>query len=386
MITTLPTRPAGDVPDAARRWRGVRRVLAVRLDNIGDVLMTTPALAAIKQSVPDAELSLLASSAGTVIAGCVPQVDHVITFDAPWVKPPVETVADDLGVAEARLVDRLAALRFDAAVIFTVCTQSALPAAMLCRLAGIPLRLAHCRENPYGLLSDWVPDGEVVASGMRHEVERQLALVGAVGWHTDDDRLRLRLDAAAWRRTQQRLQGAGLAAGAPYFVVHVGATATSRRYPADRFGLAARRIADDGGGLAVFTGDHGERMLVEEARAAMGGGSISLVGELPIAELATLIAGARLLVANNTGPMHIAAATQTPVVALYALTNPQHTPWKVASRVLSHDVPCRNCLKSVCPEGHHDCLRRIVPMQVGDAAASLMGWPLAAATADVVTA
>src|SRR5690606_17364106 len=85
-----------------------------------------------------------------------------------------------------------------------------------------------------------------------------------------------------------------------------------------------------------------------------------------------LLSEARLLVANNTGPVHMAAALGTPVVDLYALTNPQHTPWQVPARVLSHDVPCRNCLKSVCPLGHNDCLRGIEPPAVATAALELM--------------
>ena len=68
--------------------------------------------------------------------------------------------------------------------------------------------------------------------------------------------------------------------------------------------------------------------------------------------------------ANNTGPVHIAAAVGTPVVDLYALTNPQHTPWGVPNRVLFHDVPCKYCYKSVCPQGHHDCLRLVRPEDV----------------------
>jgi ADP-heptose:LPS heptosyltransferase len=92
-----------------------------------------------------------------------------------------------------------------------------------------------------------------------------------------------------------------------------------------------------------------------------------------LAELAALITAAPVLIANNSAPMHIAAAVGTPVVSLYALTNPQHTPWRVPSRVLSHDVPCRNCLRSVCPMGHHLCLRGVDPQQVVDAALELAG-------------
>ena len=107
----------------------------------------------------------------------------------------------------------------------------------------------------------------------------------------------------------------------------------------------------------IFTGSSGERTEVEQIQTAMGVHSFSLAGELDLGELAAFLAMAPLLIANNTGPVHIAAAVGTPVVDLYALTNPQHTPWGVPNRVLNHDVPCKYCYKSVCPEGHHHCLR-----------------------------
>jgi ADP-heptose:LPS heptosyltransferase len=91
-----------------------------------------------------------------------------------------------------------------------------------------------------------------------------------------------------------------------------------------------------------------------------------------VADLAALISRASLLIANNSGPAHIAAATGTPLVDLYALTNPQHTPWRVPHRVLSHDVPCRDCLRSVCPHGHNACLQLIAPIEVADAACELL--------------
>jgi ADP-heptose:LPS heptosyltransferase len=93
-----------------------------------------------------------------------------------------------------------------------------------------------------------------------------------------------------------------------------------------------------------------------------------LAAELDLAELCAVIEAAPLLISNNTGPVHIAAAVGTPIVDLYALTNPQHQPWKVPSVVLSHDVPCRWCYSSVCPAGHHLCLVLVTPEQVVDAA------------------
>jgi lipopolysaccharide heptosyltransferase II len=357
--------------DDVERWRRAQRVLAVRLDNLGDVLMTTPALAAIRRSTRGAHITLLTSSTGATLAPCLPDVDHAIAFDAPWVKP-AGAAADEIGGAEVQLIDDLRAQRFDAALIFTVCTQSALPAALLCRLAGIPLRVAHSRENPYGLLSDWVRESDALGAGMRHEVQRQLALAASVGYTVDDDRLRLRVTSQQRHHARTLLHEAGVPAQRPYFIVHPGASAPSRRYPAARFGSAADAIAARSGCLPIFTGEASEQPLIDEARRCMSQPSITLAGRVRVPELAALIGDARLLLANNTGPAHVAAAVGTPVTVLYALTNPQHTPWRVAARVLNHDVPCRDCLKSVCPHGHHDCLMKVEPDDVVHAALALL--------------
>ena len=352
-----------------RAWDAARRVLAVRLDALGDVLMTTPALHAIRGIRPHRHLTLLTSASGGAAARLVDDVDDVIVYDAPWLKAtaPRTDSRQDLAMA-ARL--RLA--RFDAAVIFTVYSQNPLPAALLCFLADIPQRLAHCRENPYQLLTDWVPDTEP-AETIRHEVRRQLDLVAHVGWTTDDERLRVSIPEAARASVRARLQRFGIARGREWVVVHPGASASSRRYPAEGFAAACARLAEERGSLPIFTGDRGEQELVEKVRAGLGGPSISLAGELSLAELTALIAEAPLLISNNTGPVHLAAAVGTPVVDLYALTNPQHTPWAVPHRVLSHDVPCRNCYKSVCPAGHHLCLRGVSPDDVVSAAHELLG-------------
>lgn len=262
--------------------------------------------------------------------------------------------------------------RFDAAIVFTSCTQSALPAALLCRQAGIPLRLAHCRENPHRLLSDWLPDPDVIGDGMRHEVERQLALVGSVGFVTGDLRLRFALRAEDRQQAADALARAGVGAGQPYFVVHPGADAASRRYPPDRFGRAAASLHRITGVPAVFTGSAAEEGTVDAARRSMGLGSLSLAGRLGLGGLGALIDGADLLLTNNTGPAHVAAALGTPVVDLYALTHPQQTPWRVPARVISHAVECRNCLKSVCPQQHHACLHRIDAGRVVGAALELL--------------
>lgn len=362
-MTSITPLPAG--PDL-RAWHDAANILLVRLDNLGDVLMSTPAISAVRQRCAG-RLTLLTSRIGAAVAEHVPALDDVIVYDAPWVK-----AGEAGGQSDRQLIGKLARRRFDAAIIFTVCTQSALPAALMCRLAGIPLRLAHSRENPYALLSHWLPDTEVCADGMRHEVMRQLDLVRAVGFEPADDTLVFRCFEKDADGARRKLLEAGGDPERPCVVVHTGSTAASRRYPAERFGLAAATIARASGAQIVFTGGRDETDQVAQAQAAMGLPSISLAGALSIGELGALIADAALTVCNNSGPAHLAAAAGTPVVVLYALTNPQHTPWKVACRVLNHSVPCRNCLKSVCPQGHHRCLLGVEPAMVADAALDLL--------------
>ena len=351
-------------------WAGAREVLCVRLDSVGDVLMTTPAIRALREGAPGRRITLLTSGVGAAIARLVPQIDEVIVFDAPWMKSTGGRPTHD-----AALLGELAARRFDAAAIFTVYSQNPLPAAYLAYLAGIPLRLAHCRENPYQLLTDWVPETEP-AQQVRHEVRRQLDLAAAVGCRPHDERLSMAVPADARERVARLFAEHGLTgAGAPCVLMHPGASAPSRRYAPEGFAQAATLLAQQGCRI-VFTGSGPDEVaLVRDIRAAVPAPTVSLAGRLDLAELAAAIGLADAMVVNNTGPAHMAAALGTPLVDLYALTNPQHTPWQVPARVLNHDVPCRNCYKSVCPQGHHDCLRRVAPDAVARAALELLGRP-----------
>jgi lipopolysaccharide heptosyltransferase II len=369
-----PRRGHAADPDA---WRRARRVLAVRLDTLGDVLMTTPAIRALAESAPGRSVTMLTSRSGAEAARLVPEIDDVIVYEAPWVKASGARDPSD----DRTLIERLAAGRFDAAVVFTTYTQSALPAALACHLAGIPLRLAHCRENPYQLLTDWVEDTEP-ADPVRHEVRRQLDLVASIGARTDNDGLSLRVSPEATVRIDELIHDE-LGGRHWWLVMHVGASAASRRY--EHYGDVGRQLVEHGW-MPVFTGSAEEQELVDQVRSEIGAPTISLVGRLELGELAALIARAPVLVSNNTGPVHVAAAVGTPVVDLYALTNPQHTPWGVPSVVLSHDVPCRNCYRSVCPMGHHDCLRLVAPEDVVAAVESLVPHRVVPARSELVSA
>jgi lipopolysaccharide heptosyltransferase II len=365
-VSAPPDMPRGDSAGRAE-WRDAERILCVRLDNMGDVLMTTPAIRALRRGAPGRHITLLAAPGGACVTPHVPEIDAVIEYEAPWVKQPGETEVE----ACDELLDRLYAGTYDAAVIFTVYSQSALPAALVCWLARIPLRLAYSRENPYRLLTDWVPDPEPHAL-VRHEVQRQLDLVRAVGCTTTDERLSFEPGADAECGVRQKLASAGVSSDERWIVLHPGASAESRRYPVESYVQALTSLAGSCPHRFLVTGSRAEAPLARAIADAAPARAVSLAGAFTLGELGAAIRGADLLVSNNTGPAHIAAAVGTPVVDLYALTNPQHAPWRVESRVLYHDVPCRFCYRSVCVQEHHACLRLVTPQRVAQAALELL--------------
>jgi lipopolysaccharide heptosyltransferase II len=355
-------------------WKSAQRILCIRLDTIGDVIMTAPAMLALKTAHPDRQITLMTSSAGAVAAPLL-SLDQLIVYDAPWLKA---TSPQRSSTPEFEMIEQLRQAQFDAAIIFTVYSQNPLPSAFLCYMAGIPLRLAHCHENPYQLLTHWLPDPEPTQC-IRHEVRRQLDLVASTGCDIsaflDDpsyDRQLLRLDSLIVQAVQKRLIQMGLHFDQPWIVIHPGATAPSRRYPPESFAAVAQELAQNHQIQVVFTGTKAENEWIESIRFMIEAPSFSLVDQLTLGELAALLKLAPLLLSNNTAPVHLASAIGTPVVDLYALTNPQHTPWSVPHHVLFHEVSCKFCYKSICPEEHHHCLRLVHPEQVIQAVLSLL--------------
>ncbi len=351
-------------------WMGARNILCIRLDALGDVLMTSPAIRALKEAQPQRSLTLLTSEAGAAVSPLLEHLDRTLVYDPPWMKA---SAPGSSAVDEFRTIQRLKDLNFDGAVIFTAFSQSPLPAALMALLAEIPLRLAYCRENPYQLLTHWLPEtDEGSGFDMRHEVRRQLDLVAAIGCATKSERILVSIPPQAAERARERLESVGLDLARPWIIVHPGGSASSRRYPEEGYAAAAQLLAERHHLQVLFTGSAAEAALIERVRRSMREVSFSLAGQLSLEEFAAAISLAPLLVSNNTGPVHIAAGVQTPVVDLYALTNPQHTPWMLASRVLYHDVPCKFCYKSVCPMGHHNCLRLVTPQAVVAATLDLL--------------
>ncbi|MBC8032840.1 MAG: glycosyltransferase family 9 protein [Chitinophagaceae bacterium] len=308
-------------------------VLCVRADNMGDVIMSCPAMRALKQS-HNCRITLLTSSMGAPVSPFLPEVDDTIVFDLPWIKMTGTPDANSC----IELLERIRAADFDAAVIFTVYSQSPLPAATLLYMAGIPVRVAYCRENPYGLLTHWIAEKEPY-SMIRHQVERDLKLVASIGARIADNSLRVDIQKSTVAGMLKKIAAiATIGEHGKYIVLHPGVSEVKREYPVERWAKVAKQLHSEVGLPLFITGIAQEKPLAEAIVQTAGAGCYSLAGLLSTAEWIALIGNAALIISVNTATVHIAAATQTPVVVLYALTNPQHTPWMVDNIVLPWSV------------------------------------------------
>lgn len=328
----------------------IGRIVVIRLDNIGDVIMTGPALRAIKAALPDAHLTLLGSPGGAQAAALLPWVDDVLIWRALW---------QDLGqlpfdpAREWELVAKLRAGPFDMAIIFTSFRQSPHAAAFICQLAGIPLRIGQSKETAAGLLTTELssPPDEM------HQVERNLRLVEAIGCHVQDRSLAITIPAAAQQAADGQLQKHGLAANAPYLLLNLWASCQARTYNGVRFAMAARQLAAKTGCRVVVTGLSRDRPGSGAALYMLGNYAIDLIGQTSVAELAALVANARLLLTNHTLTMHLADATCTASVVLFAGTDleSQWQPRAAPVRLLRQPTDCRPCYAFRCPY-NHECL------------------------------
>src|SRR4051794_4278126 len=307
-------------------------VLAVRLDNDGDVLVAGPALRALAAGA--SRLTLLCGPRGRQAAELLDGVDELVCWRAPWIDPdphPVEREAVDA------LVDRIAALGIDRALIFGSFHQSPLPTALLLRLAGVRWIGATSVDYPGSLLDlRHAIDDDV------HEAERSLDLVRAAGFALppgDSGDLRVRVPSAP------------PPVAPPYVVVHPGASVPARTWAPERWAELVARL----GRRVVVTGAPSERELTARVAGQRG---TDLGGATTLRELAGVLAAADAVIVGNTGPAHLAAAVGVPVVSLFAPTVPavRWRPWRVRHELLYVEVPCAGCRARVCPVPGHPCL------------------------------
>lgn len=314
-------------------WANCKNILVIRADNMGDVLMSGPAIRALSNST-GSRITLLTSRLGEQVGYLNPFIDEVICCDLPWVKSQQKA-----GINEVqKLIDHLKKYKFDGCVIFSVYSQNPLPAAMIAYLAEIPLRLAYCRENPYELLTHWVPDPEPYEV-IKHQVQRDLDLVSSIGAKSADNRLFVQLPEEGKAGAIRKLADIGLDVRNPFLILHPGVSEQKRSYPETEWIKCGIRLRNEFNIPLLLTGTKGEANLLKRIGKEIGNQIYLADGILKLYEFAWTIGRAKAVISVNTGTIHLAAAVGTPVVVLYAQSNPQHTPWMVSSVVLEYSIP-----------------------------------------------
>lgn len=329
-------------------WKSVRRILAVRLDNIGDVVMLSPALRALRHNFPSAQISLLASPAGSQVTPLLPWIDDVFTWQAIWQDVSGKMALDPS--RETALVRILTECSFDAVFIFTSFSQSPFPAAYVSYLAGIPIRAGHSKEFGGSLLTITGP----APADHGHQVDRNLALIELAGLPLAGRYLELVIPPHIQTDTEYLFRNEGLDPLEPYIVVAPGASCEARRYDPMRFSQVIQKLAEEVNYPLILVGSEKERKTLEPVLTTgkrIQNRIFSFIGETSVPELAAIISRARLVLTNNSASLHIADAFSTPSVCLYSGTEylSQWKPRNSQSILLRQETDCSPCFLFQCP-------------------------------------
>jgi ADP-heptose:LPS heptosyltransferase len=346
-------------------WGEARRLLVVRLDNIGDVVMTGPVLRALKENLPSSHITLMASPGGSKAAPLLPWVDEVLAWRVLW---------QDLGhlyfdpAREMELIETLRRGSYDAAIILTSFKQTPHAAGYVCYLAGIPLRLGGSKEWGGGVLSDEAPS----VPDELHQVERNLRLIEHLGFWVEDRALSIRVPEEARGTAAQLLEARGVSSGSPYLLLNPWTSARARTYLTNRFARAACRLSEETGWPVVVTGTERDQERGSELFDILGDRGVNLIGATGLPELAALVEGARLVLTNNTSVMHLFDALRVPGVVLFSGTEleEQWRPRSAPHQLLRRETWCSPCYAFTCPY-NLECLD-ITPEEVAMASLSLL--------------
>lgn len=352
------------------------KILLIRLRMIGDVVFTTPIPPALKRVFPGCRITYLVEEAAAPVVAGNTSIDELIV------------IARHRGVrrivADLTLASRLRRERFDLVIDLHGGPRS----SWLTRATGAPRRIGYDVQGRGWMYTTAVPRPRALRA--RHSVMNQWDLLEAIeGWpegdaRPDRDPVEMPLDASADARVAARLAAAGVSDTDELILAHVSAGNPFRRWPEPAFtalltGLAS---ANERRRLIVSSGPsdrEAAQRITGAARANLGAAAARILefGEFNLAELRALIGRSRLFIGGDTGPLHIAATTSTPVVGLYGPTpSARSAPWRDPSiptiSLELEGLPCRPCEQRVCEPGDFRCLTSIRPEQVLEAAESVL--------------
>lgn len=345
----------------------------MRLRLIGDVVFTTPAIAALRRQYPDARLTYLVEAPALPVVRHHPALDEVIVVERPR------------GIARWRydlqLARRLRRQRFDVAIDFHGGPRS----GFLAWASGARRRIGYDLPGRRWCYTDRVSWTRSLTPP-RHSVLNQWDLLTPLGLAPADrtrDAVTMHADPEAEAAVMERLRSAGLA-GSPIVVMHVSAGNPFRRWPAASFAAVAAALAkEDPRRRIVITSGPSDAAAAEavagQARDLAGeaAASIVLTGEFDLGGLRSLVDRAAIYIGGDSGPLHVAATTRTPVVALFGPTLPERSmPWRDPSiraiAIEAGPLPCRPCHQRQCVPGDFRCLTAISPTMVLSAARELL--------------
>lgn len=321
------------------------RLFVFLREHIGDVVNSTAALYCLRQRFPNAHLCVDVGERALEVLQNFPRIDDI------WIRPTHQGLWGKL-----RVIRRLREGHFDLAVILDDSADMVLHAW----LGGIPVRVGVRRRKKFQrLYTAFVPHDL-----SRHEtLEHFRDLVGLLGCDTSDYRPRLYPSSEDTCTAEQELHRAGWDGSTPLVGINPGASLEHRQWFPDRFAQVCDALAEQGI-VCVLLGGPGDKRLADKILTNCRSRPLVLTGRLTILQLAALMPYLRLLITADSGPMHIAAAMDTRVVALYGVSDPAYTgPFGKGHIIIRHNEPCTGCTAERCVQDR-ECMKRISVKEV----------------------
>lgn len=319
--------------------------IAVRVTNwIGDAVMNTPAMGALREAFPKAEIAVIANPMVAELFRHHPYCDRVIVFDKK---------GDHKGLGGMlRFAAGLRRENFELAVLF----QKAVEAALMAFLARIPRRLGYSTDGRGLLLTHRIPFRNISS---RHESENYLQLLSHFGIEGGDGKQRL------FCTSEEETWAGEILGPGPWLAINPGAAyGSAKRWIPERFAEVGDRLAEEFGSRIVLTGGPGEKEIGSDIEAAMTSAPLNLIGQTSVRQMMAVISRCRLMVTNDSGPMHVAAALGVPIVAVFGPTDHTSTfPLAEKYRIVRHTVDCAPCKLRGCPTDHR-CMEGVTAEMV----------------------
>ncbi len=306
-----------------------REILITKPSSLGDIVDALPAVGAIRRRFPAARISWLVKSEWAAVLDRHPYVDRVIAVPFRWSRTQ-------------EVVRAVRGIPFDWVIDF----QGLFRSAALGALTGAPLRVgfADAREGAPCFYSQLVK----VASGVTHAVDRCLSIAGALGAEVGRVDFGFPKTPKANPQVAALLREGGWEVDAPFAVIHATSRRQNKCWPAERFRTVAAGLIADGRAV-IFIGGDAERDEIAALLSPMKRPAINAAGRLTLRESLSLLQRAALCICNDSGPMHIAAAVGTPVIALFGPTDPRKVgPYGAGHVVIQKGSDCSACSRHRC--------------------------------------